>query len=29
MKAAYIVVKGKENADFLEKVLPSELLRDV
>jgi hypothetical protein len=29
MKAAYIVVEGKENADFLEKVLPSELLRDV
>jgi hypothetical protein len=29
MKAAYIVVEGKANAAFLEKVLPAELLKDV
>jgi hypothetical protein len=29
MKAAYIVVEGKENADFLERILPADLLRDV
>jgi hypothetical protein len=29
MKAAYIVVEGKANATFLEKILPLELLKDV
>jgi hypothetical protein len=29
MKAAYIVVEGKANAAFLERVLPAELLKDV
>jgi hypothetical protein len=29
MKAAYIVVEGKENARFLEQILPADLLQDV